>query len=208
MSTDEALAALRERAPLLVGLALVVALGGYVWSRRPISHPPGILVAEDPEQREPDNPASWTRDGYRFHPLGDFRLEARILGTERYRFDPSAELSPVDFALGWGPMSDSAVLERLNISQSGRWYHYTWREEPPIPLGEIITHSANMHLIPADGRVKRHLLKARRGQVVALRGKLVRIEGPGGFRWTSSTTRSDSGDGSCEVVWVDDARLK
>ncbi len=208
MSTDEALAALRERAPLLVGLGLVVALGGYAWSRRPVSHPPGILVAEDPEQQEPDNPASWTRDGYRFLPLADFRLEARILGTERYRFDPSAALSPVDFALGWGPMSDSAVLERLNISQSGRWYHYSWREDPPIPLGEIITHSANMHLIPADGRVKRHLLKARRGQVVALRGKLVRIEGPNGFRWVSSTTRADSGDGSCEVVWVEDARLK
>lgn len=208
MHTDDLIASLRERAPLLVGLGLVVALGGYAWSRRPVSHPPGILVAGDPEQREPDNPAPWTRDGYRFHPLGDFRLEARILGTERYRFDPSAELSPVDFALGWGPMSDSAVLERLNISQSGRWYHYTWREEPPIPLGDIIAHSANMHLIPSDARVKRLLLKARRGQVVALRGKLVRIEGPGGFHWTSSTTRSDSGDGSCEVVWVEDARLK
>mgnify|MGYP001203996934 FL=1 len=65
-----------------------------------------------------------------------------------------------------------------------------------------------MHLVPADARVKRQLLKARRGQIVALRGKLIRIEGPDGFRWTSSTTRSDSGDGSCEVVWVEDARLK
>lgn len=208
MHTDDLLASLRERAPLLVGLGLVAVLGAYAWSRRPVSHPPGILVAENPEQQEPESTTSWIRDGYRFHPLADFRLEARILGTERYRFDPSAQLSPVDFALGWGPMSDSAVLERLNISQSGRWYHYSWREDPPIPLGEIITHSANMHLIPADGRVKRHLLKARQGQVVALRGKLVRIEGPNGFRWASSTTRADSGDGSCEVVWVEDARLK
>lgn len=208
MHADDLLDSLRERAPLLVCLVLIAALGGYVWSRRPVNHPPGVLVPENPEQEEPASPAPWTRDGYRFHPLADFRLEARILGSERYRFDPSAELSPVDFALGWGPMSDSAVLERLDISQSGRWYHYRWRNAPPIPLDAIIRHSANMHLVPADARVKRQLLKARRGQIVALRGKLIRIEGPDGFRWTSSTTRSDSGDGSCEVVWVEDARLK
>lgn len=188
------------------GLLLASLLGLYVWNRRPISHPPGILVEQDPEQAPPEDPRPWMRGDFRFVPLADFRIQARILSVERYRFDPAARLSPVDFALGWGPMSDSAVLDRLDIRQSGRWYHYRWRGEPPIPLDAIISHSANMHLIPATVYVERQLVKARRGQLVALRGKLVRVEGPHGFRWISSTTRTDSGDGSCEVVWVDDIR--
>ena len=35
---------------------------------------------------------------------------ARVLGTERYRFDRASELSLVDLALGWGPMSDTRAL--------------------------------------------------------------------------------------------------
>jgi hypothetical protein len=36
--------------------------------------------------------------------------------------------------------------------------------------------------------------------VVHLRGKLVRVDGPGGWRWVSSLSRKDSG---CELMWVE-----
>jgi hypothetical protein len=39
--------------------------------------------------------------------------------------------------------------------------------------------------------------------VATIRGHLVRIEGPGGFHWTSSLTRQDSGADACEVIWTD-----
>lgn len=116
-------------------------------------------------------------------------------------------MSPVDFALGWGRMSDSAVLERLSFSQHGRFYYYSWRNQPPIPLSEIIRSSANMHLIPATKAVERILLRARAGQLVALSGKLVQIDGPKGWKWKSSLTRTDSGAGACEVIWVEDVEL-
>ena len=47
-------------------------------------------------------------------------------------------------------MSDEAVIDQIEISQSGRWYR--WHSDALlIPKLEIQTHSANMHLIPADG---------------------------------------------------------
>ena len=36
-----------------------------------------------------------------------------------------------------------------------------------------------------------------------LRGQLVRADGQDGWHWISSLTRTDTGDGSCEVVWVE-----
>lgn len=197
--------ALEGRRGLLALLAAAAVLGLWSWSGRPVSHPPGILVPEDPVQEPPLNPASWEHRHHRFTPLADFRVRARVLSVERYRLDASARLSPVDFALGWGPMSDSAVIDHLSITQSGRWYHYTWRGDPPIPLDQIISHSANMHLIPSSPSVRQTLLKVREGEVVDLQGKLVQVHGRDGFTWVSSTSRADSGEGSCEVVWVESA---
>ena len=65
-------------------------------------------------------------------------------------FGREADLSPVDVAFGWGRMSDPAVIERLTISQSNRWYHWRYEGEPSIPAPEIAVSSANMQLIPAD----------------------------------------------------------
>ena len=66
-----------------------------------------------------------------------------------YGYDRSAKLVPVDLAVGWGPMSDQAVLDRLKITQSMRFFWYEY-QSPPIPKDQIISHSTNLHVIPAD----------------------------------------------------------
>ena len=73
----------------------------------------------------------------------------------------------------------------------------------PIPAEEISTHSANMHMIPATPLVKRQLLALRVGQVVHLQGQLIQAEGRDRWKWRSSMTRMDTGDGACEVIWVE-----
>lgn len=190
-------------------LSLALALGGWgcmAWLERPLHPLPGVLAPTEPAQGPPAECAPWRVGDFRLISLATFELRARILSRERYHWDAGAELSPVDFALGWGPMSDSAVLDNIRISQSNRWYH--WRvAEPPIPLDQISAHSANMHMIPANAQVRRVLLDFREGQVVHLRGQLVQVEGSNGFRWLSSLSRLDTGDGSCELVWVEQAGL-
>jgi hypothetical protein len=34
-------------------------------------------------------------------------------------------------------------------------------------------------------------------------GYLVEVRGRDGFRWRSSLTREDTGNGACELVWVE-----
>lgn len=193
-------------------LAVLLLAGFVAWRmfNPPVPEPsPGVLVAEAPQQWGPEADAQWQRDVHSFTPLADFALSARVLGREDYRAGREAELSPTDLALGWGPMSDSAVLEHLDISQGGRWYRYRWGAEgPPIPPADIVRSSANMHMIPADPEVAAVLDEVREGQVIELRGKLVEIRSGDGWRWRSSTSREDSGGGSCEVVWVESLRIR
>ena len=196
---------LRGRLPLLLLLGLGLVGGACWWRERPLHPPSGVLAPEEPQQGEPEGRAPWSFQGHRLVPLATYALKARVLSRERYRFDRGAKLSPLDLALGWGPMSDSAVLDHIRITQDGRWYHWAVRSFP-IPQEAIESHSANVHLIPKDRLVARELLGARVGECLELEGLLVCAEAGDGSAWQSSLTRTDTGDGSCELMWVERAR--
>lgn len=183
-------------------LASLLAYGAYhSWQTRAVTHGVGNVASETPRQQEVDDGQPQNINGYQVTPLAKFDIEARLLSSENYRFGREAELSPIDFALGWGPMSDEAVLDKIKISQSGRFYF--WHVDAfPIPRKEIETHSANMHMIPVDASVERALKAVRVGQVVHITGYLVEAKTADGWRWKSSLSRNDVGFGSCELVLV------
>ena len=64
-----------------------------------------------------------------------------------------------------------------------------------------------MHLIPADEIVEDTLDDIRQGQIVDLKGYLVRADAADGWRWISSLSRNDTGARSCELVYVERARI-
>ena len=184
----------------------VVGFGAWqYWSDRPVKVAPGVTVAAEPRQNDAAS-AEFVHKGYTIAPLQTFDIEARVLGVKSYRTGREADLSPVDLALGWGRMSDSAVLEQVSISQGNRFYF--WRvKEFPIPREEIERSSANMHMIPADSGIERRLDQVREGQRVRIQGWLVEARGHDGWRWRSSLTRNDTGAGACEVIYVRDIAI-
>lgn len=201
---------------LLILIAGCLAYGGWQ-SRTPSVVPardangapaacvmPRIGAAPSPVQLgSPPAMPPFHLDEHRATPRAGFAVEATVLGIERYRFGREAAVSPLDLALGWGPMADPAVYGALDISQSGRWYHYRWGPDgPPLPLETIITSSSNMHMIPATPVVAERLADLDEGRRVRLTGWLVDIETPEGYRWSTSLRRDDSGDGACEIVYV------
>jgi hypothetical protein len=188
---------------LLVALGVLLVVLTWRHAHRPVAHDPGVLVADVPIQEAVDSGAfTLQRDNYSVKPLARFSLSARVLSRADYGWDTESKLAPVDLALGWGRMSDSAVLAKIDIWQSGRFYF--WRVgEFPIPEREIIESSANMHLIPADKTVQHEIERTRVGDIVSFDGFLVEVDGPNHYRWISSLTRSDTGAGACELVWVE-----
>jgi hypothetical protein len=183
-------------------LALLLALAWHWHGSRPITHPPGVLVAEAPLQQPVAEALPLRKGEVAIKPLAKFALTARVLSREDYRWDELARLVPVDLALGWGRMSDSEVLDKVHISQSGRFYFWQLRQFP-IPEREIIESSANMHLIAADDSIERAIKRTRIGDIVSFDGYLVEADWPDGRKAVSSLTRSDTGAGACEIVWVE-----
>lgn len=176
------------------------------WRHRPVHPPPGVLAPADPVQTPPDDTAP-LRDGrFVLQPRVDYDITARVLSRDDYRFDAGAALVPTDLALGWGRMSDSAVLADIDISQSARFYFWRTRRFP-IPRREIETHSANVHVIPADAGVRHTLERVRPGEIIEMRGLLVDARRGDGWTWHTSLTRDDTGAGACELMYVRDLHV-
>ncbi|HVT35684.1 MAG TPA: hypothetical protein VHE37_08870, partial [Nevskiaceae bacterium] len=105
------------------------------------------------------------------------------------------------------PMSDSAILRQIQLSQGGRFYHWETPGMPPIPPLVINSHAANTHLIPASHYVLDQLHTMRVGQVIELGGYLVDVTRADGWHWNSSLVRTDSGAGACELMYVESATI-
>jgi hypothetical protein len=191
-------------APVLVAVLATFAIY-KLYSSREIELAPGVLAAENPVQSTIDSAALIERGDFRLRPRAEFSATVRILHREDYSFGALAKLVPTDFAVGWGPMSDSGVLADIEISQANRFYYWrtrTW----PIAREVIETHSANWHLISGNPNVSRTLARLRAGSLVALRGQLVDIEGTeAGMR--TSLSRNDTGAGACEILLAESAQI-
>ena len=166
--------------------------------------PPSRLAGDDGtvQSDAPGDMTPFRLSSATAQPLAGFSVAARVLSREDYDHGREADFSPVDLALGWGPMREDAVLAQLDISQSGRFYRYRWSGEPPIAPGEIVRSSANMHLVPANEAVADALAAVDAGDRVRIDGWLVQIDAADGWRWRSSLTREDSGAGACELIYV------
>lgn len=182
-----------------------------VWeivSSRPIHRDPGEVAADDPLQSDLEAPQTVTRGDFQVIGQAQFSAEVRVLGRERYRLGALADVSPLDIAVGWGPMSDSTVLADIDIWQSGRFYFWHYDDEPPISTQEIESHSANWHLVPANDVVWRKLRDLRVGDVVKLDGMLVNLDNPELGTMATSLTRADTGAGACEIIYVEKATIR
>ncbi len=184
-------------------LAVGLLWFGYRQWTAPITHPPGVLIATDPEQVELSAVSEIAHGAFHLKPLAKFSIDARLLHRKRYRWDRQAALAPIDLALGWGRMSDQAVLDQLKISQSMRFYWYEYRLPPPIPQDEIVRHSTNVHIIPANNAVEKACESVRVGELIHLDGELVEATGPNIGTWRSSLRRDDTGNGACELLFVE-----
>lgn len=191
-------------------LAVLAAVGVLWWILSGWAPAPapdaGVRVGGVPEQTDTAVPA-WTVDTNVIRPLARYKIQARVLSKKRYWMGDFSDICPLDLALGWGEMSDTGILEHISISQSGRWYEFSYGGSCPISHSAILTQSANVHCLPADATARRDLGRLKVNSFVELQGFLVEVQTPGAPQpWRSSLVRDDEGAGACEVFWVTDVR--
>ena len=193
-----------------LALLVVGAIGYYALSRpHATGHGDPIDWSGEPVQTPTERPGFTikTRKGnVSLDPRASFDVSAVVTADEHYRFDDGAFLVPVDLVMTWGKLPEEPYKSRVSYGQITRYYF--WRTKATeLDLHYIKTHSANMHMIPADDNVRRALLAVGTGDPVRVRGLLVNAKREDGFYWKTSLPREDEGPGACELVWVEEIQI-
>ena len=168
-----------------------------------------IQTSIDPVQTAvTSKPITWQRKKYTWQltPRAQIQITGRVLSRQTYSRDWQSEISPLDLAIGWGELYDTEVDKWVQWRQSGRWYYYRWPDEAPYDEKYLRTHSSNIHIVPATDNLSALLLKIDQNDRIVMEGKLVDIEATSETNiWWSKTslTRTDSGNGACEILLVE-----
>ena len=188
----------------LIALALLIlVLLYFFYPETVIKYPAGITAPDQPKQTNLVGTKEWKLDDFSFRALAEYSIKARVLSRNNFSVGKESEISPFDLALGWGPMSDQSIIDKIDISQRNRWYR--WKADVlPIPAREISMNSANVHIIPKDENVEEKFDKVYEGSLIEMKGYLVEITTANGWRWKSSLKRDDTAGGSCELFWVEE----
>ncbi len=176
--------------------------------------PHAVVLDTDPVQTPMEPPEQLTvlRDGrvYRVEKQHAYEVQGEVLSASSYDVTWTNDFADVDVGLIWGPRRKQ-LKDRFKFFQMGRWLFWRTDTEPSQEdRAEVTTHISNNHLIPAEG--SQHLgwafRRISKGDVVRLKGWLVRITSAKGDVYAqSSTRRDDTGDGACEVVWVEELQV-
>ncbi len=188
----------------LAFISLVIAgiIVYFFWPEKVITYPAGVTAPNQPIQNDLSEQKEWQKGEFNIKVLAEYKITARVLSRNNFSVGKESDLSPVDLALGWGPMSDQTVIDKIKFTQRNRWYN--WQTDAyPIPRQEIMTNSANVHIIPKDDSIEDRLDEIYKGSLIEMTGYLVEVNTKDGWHWKSSLSRDDTGGGSCELFWVE-----
>lgn len=167
------------------------------------------VLADDPEQTPPARaPFDVSQGGvsYRVEPLHRYRLHGLVVSRQTHDGDRmlhrrwNDHLNVADVCVVWG---DNARADLTAFEfWSGQFTCFfrtddsaAWRAFRPEQL-------ANNHLLSDDAYLRERIARVRVGDQIRLDGYLARYSNASGFERGTSTTRSDTGNGACETVYV------
>ena len=141
-----------------------------------------------------------------------YEISGKAVATYHYLpTKTSNKLSPVDVGIAWGYLLNEENFDSIKWVETGNRYltaipkNQNWYNE----IGGIDGLFSNNHLIPSNKKIKRQLKKIRPGDIVQIKGYLVNVywrQDNGDYYWESSTSRYDTGNGACELIYVTDVK--
>lgn len=142
-------------------------------------------------------------------PKAEYTLKGVVKSKKKYS-DYSSQISEYDLIFAWGDLNKAEIDEFIKYSQSGRWYYYRYESGTPVSGDYIAKHSANVHIIHKDKEILDQIKRIDPGDFVVLKGYLVDVnfnKNDNDPLWRTSTTRDDTGNGACEILYVEEVKI-
>ena len=193
--------------------AAVLVWAGAWYQTRQLPELEEILpeLLQEPAQRPVSAPAfsfEYRGVGYDVQPVASYEFHGLVVthndttGLGDLTHDENS-VDTKDLCLIWGPNLERDDYRHITFESTATWCHWSWRSGDIEFDGQAI---ANNHLVTDDDALRKALDRVHVGDQVRFRGMLVNYRDqryPDSWR-NSSTTRTDTGGGACEVVYFDE----
>ncbi len=139
---------------------------------------------------------------YGIIPKEEYIASVKVMNRKYY--DDDNKISPVDLMFAWGEVADPTKCEGFITTMGNRFanYRYTGCD---FSNRYITTHASNNHIIPASENISIGIDEIVPGDIVRVEGYLVNVQDLVNTQrniWKTSTTRTDSGLGACEILYL------
>jgi hypothetical protein len=143
-------------------------------------------------------------------PVAEYKISGVVVSKETYSSNWDGEISPVDLTIVWGKLAEPEYDRNITYSQRNRWYFYQYKPGSLFDNSYVIAHSGNHHIVPANENVHMAIKTIKEKDRVGLEGFLVNLKGTykgQTVTWNTSLSRTDTGNGSCELFYVSKVRI-
>jgi hypothetical protein len=140
-----------------------------------------------------------------------YQARGIVLGRKNYGGGWNAIVAPCDVALAWGELVRDDLYKKLKWSQGNRWYFWHYGEDFDHDNNFVARYSSNNHIIPSTRNLTSVVKSLRNGDIVEFTGYLVDVsakKGDNDYWWNSSMSTLDTGDGSCEVIYLTKIKIR
>jgi len=153
---------------------------------------------------------------YKVKPLFDYELYGLVVSKhdsdswlDYAHRDSNDKLNVADLCVVWGHNLSNGVYQKLKYS-SGQWTCFVSSKNMEEWQMFSMENFSNNHLLTNDPMIAKNIRSVRVGDQIYLKGVLSEYEHHHGgyFKRGTSITRTDTGDGACETIFVDSFRIE
>ena len=201
---------------IVIAASFLVLLVSF-WNRDDLPRGVDFLpeLAEEPRQaptREKPFAAVFNDIEYRVEPEYAYDLVGMVVsyrhhdGKSRMHFLAQDHLNMLDVCVVWGETATSQMLHKISFWNGIFTCNVRTRDREAWAAFDM-EQLSNNHLISDDEYIREKVRDIRIGDQVRFRGYLASYSSPSGGKRGTSTTRTDTGDGACETVYVEDFEI-
>ncbi|MDD4004658.1 MAG: hypothetical protein PHW69_05575 [Elusimicrobiaceae bacterium] len=161
-----------------------------------------------PVQTELDGnarPVRCSAGGYEWEmtPLYNYEATAFVFGVSHNALSGQKGLVPADLGLLWGDNARHKYYRNVKLRVMLNHYSVSWKGKRLFNMHA----AANTHCATCDSATAAKLRAVAPGDQIRIRGRLINAkifkEGSATpMTWNTSVTRNDTGEGSCELLYV------
>jgi hypothetical protein len=127
-------------------------------------------------------------------------------GNSRMHSRANDHLNMLDVCVIWGDNPSNERLHRISFWNGIFTCNVKTRDQQAWDAFDM-NQLSNNHLISDDEFIRSQVRKIRVGDQVRIKGYLSSYEGEGGGKRGTSTTRTDTGNGACETIYVEQFKI-